>query len=63
MDLLGVQFVGDPIIDLCALGEFHLRTPEILKNWNSEIPPRDDLLEIGPEWPRLRLAWRSGSRR
>jgi hypothetical protein len=28
--------------------------PEILKNWKSGIPPRSDVLEIGPEWRRLR---------
>jgi hypothetical protein len=37
-----------------VLTGFRFRAPEIPKNWNSEIPPRDDVLEIGPEWPRLR---------
>jgi hypothetical protein len=46
--------MDDSDVDLSALAEFHLRTPEILKNWKSEIPPRDDLLEIGPEWRRFR---------
>ena len=33
--------------------EFHLRGPENPKNWKSEIRPRGDVLEIGPEWRRL----------
>ena len=38
---------------MCAHG-VSLSPPEILKNWKSEIPPRDDVLEIGPEWRRFR---------
>jgi hypothetical protein len=34
---------------------FHIqkfRAPRKSENWKSEILPRDDLLEIGPEWRR-----------
>ena len=48
------QNMDDSNVDLSALAEFHLRAPEIPKNWNSEIPPRGDVLEIRPEWRRLR---------
>ena len=50
------QNMDDSNVDLSALAEFHLRIPGILKNWKSEIPPPSDVLEIGPEWRRLRLA-------
>ena len=51
---LRVSVRGLARIWLGVLMEFHLRAPEILKNWNSGIPPRDDLLEIWPECRRLR---------
>ena len=48
MDFFEVRPEGYLDMARCALQEFHLRAPEILKNWKSEIPPRDDVLEIGP---------------
>jgi hypothetical protein len=45
-----------------ALTEFHFRTPET-RNLKTRDSARDDLLEIGPERPRLRRDGRLGCRR
>jgi hypothetical protein len=49
--------MDDSDVDLSALAEFHLRIPEILKNWKSEIPPPSDVLEI---WLECRRSLRHG---
>ena len=39
---------------ICVLTGFRFRAPENPKIWKPGIPPRDDVLEIGPEWRRFR---------
>ena len=54
MDSPDVLLVGYPLVARLAFTAFHFRAP---KNWHSEIlgfRPASDVLEIGPEWRRLR---------
>jgi hypothetical protein len=54
MDSPDVLLVGYPLVARLAFTAFHFRAP---KNRHSEIPgfrPASDVLEIGPEWRRLR---------
>jgi hypothetical protein len=59
MDFFDVLLLVAPELARLVPTEFHLRAPEILKNWKSGFPPRDAVLEIGPEWRRF---YRHGNR-
>jgi len=53
MDSLGAQFVGGPGYGWVCVHGISISHPLKSENWKPGILPRDDVLEIVPEWRRL----------